>query len=51
MLIQYPDVSAGQATTASLFTQMKGCAVLASLATVALLAGLALVRRIRNIGQ
>ena len=51
MLIQFPDVSAGQATTASLFTQMKGCAVLASLATVALLAGLALVRRIRNIGQ
>ena len=51
MLIQYPDVSAGQVAAASLVTQMKGCTVLASLAIVAGLAGWALVRRVRNLGR
>lgn len=51
MLMQYPDVSAGQVAAASLVTQMKGCAALASLAVVALLAGLSLVRRVRDLGS
>lgn len=48
MLTRYPDVSTGQVAIASLFTQLKGYALLLSLALAAALAGVAAVRRGRR---